>query len=74
MENIKNGSEESPIIVYYYFDLSDTEAFCSRLEKRFRDSGHTRPLEFRNNRKISLFVSSMYTSLCSSVSTLIISL
>ena len=44
----KKRSDESPIIIYYYFDLSDTEAFCAKLEAWFRDSGHTRPLEFRS--------------------------
>ena len=48
MENKNKGFDDSPIIIYYYFDLSDTEAFCKQLEKWFRDSGHTRPLEFRS--------------------------
>ena len=48
MDDINKRSDGAPIIIYYYFDLSDTEAFCLNLEKWFRDSGHTRPLEFRN--------------------------
>ena len=40
--------DDSPIIIYYYFDLADTEDFCKKLEKWFRESGHTRPLEFRS--------------------------
>ena len=48
MDDINKRSDGAPIIIYYYFDLSDTEAFCLNLEKWFRDSGHTRPLEFRS--------------------------
>ena len=44
MDDINKRSDGAPIIIYYYFDLSDTEAFCLNLEKWFRDSGHTRPL------------------------------
>ncbi len=40
-------NSDSPIIFYHYFDLTDPEYFCSALEKRFRDSGRTRPIEFR---------------------------
>ncbi len=39
--------DPSPIIFYYYFDLSNSEYYCARLEERFRETGHTRPIEFR---------------------------
>ena len=39
---------ESPIVFYYYFDVSDSDAFCSELERRFRESGHNRPIEFHS--------------------------
>ena len=39
------AADASPIVIYYY-DLSDTAAFCRILERRFRETGHTRPLEF----------------------------
>ena len=42
------GDDESPIVIYYFFDLTDTDYFCLHLERRFRESGHTRRLEFRN--------------------------
>ena len=48
MANVKDFFDDTPIIIYYYFDLSDTDDFCKKLEKWFRDSGHTRPLEFRS--------------------------
>lgn len=38
----------SPITIYYYFDLTDTGFFCRLLEKRFRDTGHTREIIFKN--------------------------
>lgn len=40
-------SEESPLIVYCYYFLTDVERFCNTLEKEFRRTGHTRPLEFK---------------------------
>ena len=42
------GNGESPIVIYYFFDLADTDYFCRNLERRFRESGHTRRIEFRN--------------------------
>ena len=46
--DIAIGSDDhSPIIIYYYFDLSDTDFFCRLLKKRFCESGHSRPIEFR---------------------------
>ena len=39
-------SDISPIIIYYFYDLSDTAHFCRALQQRFRETGHTRPLEF----------------------------
>ncbi len=38
----------SPIIIYYYYDFTDTDYFCRELERRFRESGHTRPIKFIN--------------------------
>ncbi len=38
----------SPIVIYYYYDLTDTDYFCRELERRFRASGHTRPIKFIN--------------------------
>lgn len=40
------AADASLIVIYYYYDLSDTAAFCRILERRFRETGHTRPLEF----------------------------
>lgn len=48
MTKEKDFFDDSPIIIYYYFDLSDTDDFCVKLEKWFRDTEHTRPLEFRS--------------------------
>lgn len=42
------GYDESSIIIYYYFDLTDTDYFCRSLERHFRESGHQRRIEFRN--------------------------
>ena len=38
-------SDASPIVIYYYYDLSDTAYFCRTLQQRFRETGHTRPLK-----------------------------
>ena len=38
----------SPIVIYYYYDFADTGHFCRELERRFRDSGHARPIKFIN--------------------------
>ena len=38
----------SPIVIYYYYDFADTDYFCRELERRFRESGHTRPIRFVN--------------------------
>ena len=40
--------ELSPIIFYYYCDLTDTDAFCALLRRRFVESGHSREIIFRN--------------------------
>ena len=40
------GRDHTPIVIYYYYDFTDTDLFCSLLEKRFRLSGHDRPLRF----------------------------
>ncbi len=40
--------ELSPIIFFYYYDLADTDAFCDLLRRRFVESGHDRPIEFRS--------------------------
>ena len=42
-----NATDSSPIIFYYYKNLSDPAFFWRLLEKRFRESGHDRPIEFR---------------------------
>ena len=42
------GAAESPIVMYYYFDLTDTDWFCKLLKQRFRASVHTREIEFVN--------------------------
>ena len=39
---------DDPIIMYYYFDLTDTDFFCRELEKKFRGTGHTRQIIFKN--------------------------
>jgi thiamine pyridinylase len=38
--------DKSPIMIYYYYDFTDTDLFCALLEKRFRETGHDRPLRF----------------------------
>ena len=39
---------ESPIVLYYYYDLTDTDWFCRLLKQRFRALGHTREIRFVN--------------------------
>ena len=39
-------NDNSSIKIYYYYDFTDTDHFCSKLEQRFRETGHERPLEF----------------------------
>ena len=46
--NMSVETDDSPIVIYYYFDLADTDHFCRKLEQRFRASGHTRWIEFKN--------------------------
>ena len=46
--NMSVGTDVSPIVIYYYFDLTDTDHFCQKLEQRFHASGHTRRIEFKN--------------------------
>ena len=36
----------TPIKIYYYYDFTNTDRFCRELERRFRETGHDRPLEF----------------------------
>ena len=43
-----SGTAESPIVLYYYYDLADTDWFCKLLKQRFRASGHMREIEFVN--------------------------
>ena len=45
-ESSNEVSNASPIVIYYFYDLSDTYYFCRILQQRFRETGHTRPLEF----------------------------
>ncbi len=40
--------DTSPIVIYYYYDFTDTNHFCRELERRFRALGRTRPIEFVN--------------------------
>ena len=40
--------DNTSIRIYYYYDFTDTDHFCSMLEQRFRETGHQRPLEFIN--------------------------
>ena len=40
-----NGAD-SPIL-FYYFNLTGTESFCTLLEDRFRKTGHSRPILFK---------------------------
>ena len=40
--------KKTPVKVYYYYDLTDTDFFCRLLEKRFRETGHDRQMEFIN--------------------------
>ena len=39
-------TDDSPI-VFYDFELTGTRSFRKLLERRFRETGHTRPIEFR---------------------------
>ena len=41
--------DNTPVRIYYYYDFTDTVHFCRRLEQRFRETGHERPLEFINH-------------------------
>ena len=43
-ERIKTGD---PLIVYCYKQISDPMVFSDLLKKRFRQTGHTREIEFR---------------------------
>ena len=43
-----SGAAGSPIVLYYYYDLTDTDWFCRLLQQRFRASGHTRGIIFVN--------------------------
>ena len=38
---------DRPLVVYCYRQLSDSAVFCDMLKTRFRDTGHTRKIEFR---------------------------
>ena len=40
--------DNTAVKIYYYFDFTDTDHFCRKLEQRFRETGHERPLEFVN--------------------------
>ena len=40
------GEELSPII-FYYFNITGTESYCRQLENYFRQSGHERPIVFK---------------------------
>ena len=37
---------ESPIVLYYYDELTDTDWFCKLLKQRFRALGHMREIKF----------------------------
>ena len=41
-------THNTAVRIYYYYDFTDTAHFCRRLEQRFRETGHERPLEFIN--------------------------
>lgn len=43
----RHDTEGFSPIVFYYFNLTGTESFCALLEERFRESGHHRPIDFR---------------------------
>ena len=47
-EKEHSGTAESPIVLYYYYDLTDTDRFCRLLKQQFRASGHTRGIRFVN--------------------------
>ena len=38
--------DNASVRIYYYYDFTDTDHFCSKLEQHFRETGHERPLEF----------------------------
>ncbi len=40
--------DSTPIIIYYYYDFTDTDYFCRKLEQHFRETGHERALKFIN--------------------------
>ncbi|MBR2811023.1 MAG: hypothetical protein IKD69_06545, partial [Solobacterium sp.] len=41
------NTNQTPIVIYHFFDLTDADYFCRLLEGRFRSSGHTRRIVFR---------------------------
>ena len=47
MAGERTYDEDSPLTVYCYRQISDAEVFCELLKTRFRNSGHTRGIEFR---------------------------
>lgn len=38
---------QSPIVFYQYFDFSDSSFYCELIERYFRQTGHTRNIDFR---------------------------
>ena len=45
-ESTNEANNASPIIIYLFYGLTDTECFCRMLQQRFQKTGHTRPLKF----------------------------
>ena len=46
-DDVKSLKDDSPIIFYTFEYLSDSARFHTLLEERFRNTGHTRRIEFR---------------------------
>lgn len=40
-------SEALSPVIFYYFNMTGTESFCTLLEDRFRQTGHSRPILFK---------------------------
>ena len=46
--DVKSLEDDSPIIFYFFVYLSNSDRFRTLLEERFRNTGHTRRIEFRH--------------------------
>lgn len=47
MNSNKTDCEAPSPIIFYYDEIEGMEYLCPRLEARFRQTGHARPIQFR---------------------------